>query len=152
MGKYFKIEEFTKSYVAEKNNIQNEPDEQSLNNLELTMGVMEKIRENWTVYCHQHKLKNPQIIITSGYRSEALNEAVGGSKTSAHRNGFACDFKPKNGEINALFKCVQQTLFNEGIPFDQLVYEKGKNTVWIHLGMRRNNNETRHQVKCLEVK
>lgn len=148
MAKYFVFSEFTKSETAKNLNIDNTPTEEYIydNILEL-MRIMDKIRENWTEYCTLNYLPNPEIIITSGYRCEALNEAVGGSKTSAHRIGSACDFIAKNGHNSDLFKVVQETIFNEGIPYDQLLNEKDFS--WIHLGLKTQNNERRYQIKNL---
>lgn len=150
MAKYFVFSEFTKSETAKKLNIDNTPTEEYIydNILEL-MRIMDKIREKWTEYCTLNYLPNPEIIITSGYRCEALNETVGGSKTSAHRIGSACDFKPRNGHLSDLFKVVQQVLFDYGIPFDQLIFETSASDQWIHFGLKTQNNEHRYQIKNL---
>ena len=49
------------------------------NNLLYIIERLDKIREEW----------GGPIIVTSGYRSQALNKAVGGSKTSAHCVGLS---------------------------------------------------------------
>lgn len=148
MAKYFTYSEFTKSETAKKHNIDNVPkDEYIQDNILELMGVMDIIREKWTDFCEDNYLSNPEIIITSGYRCNALNEVVGGSKTSAHKIGAACDFKAKNGQNGDLFGVVQDTLFNNGISWDQLIDES--NLTWIHLGLKNINNEKRHQIKKL---
>ncbi|MCI0352574.1 MAG: D-Ala-D-Ala carboxypeptidase family metallohydrolase [Acidobacteriales bacterium] len=65
--------------------------------------------------------------ITSGYRSPALNEAVGGSPLSQHKatgDYAACDFQP-------VVKTPLETVFDwirleSGLPFDQVILERGR--------------------------
>ena len=86
--KYFTISELTYSSKAKELRIDNTPfSYEVVENLErLIETLLDPIREAW----------GAPIIITSGYRSDALNKAVGGSKTSAHRYGLAVDVVPKN--------------------------------------------------------
>lgn len=147
MAKYFTVYEFIKSDTAKKLNIDNTPNEEQMDNILELMKVMDKIRERWTDYCEQNYLQNPEIIVNSGYRCNDLNEAVGGSKTSAHKIGSACDFEAKNGHNSDLFKVVQQTLYDEGIMWDQLIDEN--DGAWIHLGLQNRNGIRRMQIKSL---
>lgn len=148
MAKYFTYSEFIKSSTAKRLGIDNTPPTEEIqDNIIELMRVMDIIREKWTVYCKDNCLPNPQIIITSGYRCEALNKAVKGSQTSSHKIGSAADFKARNGQNSALFKVTQETLYNENIPFDQLIDEN--NCAWIHLGLKNRNNGRRGQVKAL---
>lgn len=137
MAEFFSAYEFYKSETANKLNIDNTPDEQEMDNILELMGIMDKIRGKWTEYCKENYLNNPQIIITSGYRSEALNKAVKGSKTSQHKDGSACDFEAKNGQNKALFKVILNMLDEGVIKCSQLIWEKGNedNPDWIHIGM-----------------
>lgn len=86
--KHFTISELTHSDKARELHIDNTPfSYEVVDNLtNLTENLLDPIREAW----------GKPIIITSGYRSDALNKAVGGSKTSAHRFGLAVDVVPKN--------------------------------------------------------
>lgn len=148
MSKYFVYSEFVRSSTAERLGIDNNPQEEYIqDNIIEMMRVMDKIRERWTYYCKDNCLQDPAIIVNSGYRCDALNEAVGGSKTSSHKIGSACDFEARNGRNSDLFKVAQQTLYDEGIPFDQLIDEHGGD--WIHLGLKNRNGERRGQVKAL---
>lgn len=68
------------------------------------------------------------IHVNSGYRSPALNKAVGGSKTSQHMTGLAADITAGSAAKNKiLFSLVQEL----DLPFDQLIDEK--NFRWIHV-------------------
>jgi hypothetical protein len=65
------------------------------------------------------------------YRSEALNTAIGGSKTSQHRFGQALDLDTLGSKSNAdLFNYI-----SENLNYDQLIWEAGNddNPDWIHV-------------------
>jgi len=66
------------------------------------------------------------VIVSSGYRSPALNKAIGGSTTSHHCQGYAVDFIcPGFGSpLN-----VAREIEASGIKFDQLIYEG----TWVHI-------------------
>jgi hypothetical protein len=77
------------------------------------------------------------ITITSGYRSKAVNKAVGGSPTSSHLHGSAADIKfadVSEGRVNQRVRAMQIAQFLEsiGLVFDQIIYYNS----WIHVGMR----------------
>ena len=71
------------------------------------------------------------IRINSGYRSPALNKAVGGSKTSQHCNGQAADFESSKISNPNLAKWIEKNLI-----FDQLILEfydgVDPNSGWVH--------------------
>lgn len=71
------------------------------------------------------------VIISSGYRCPALNEAVGGQPNSQHLVGEAADFiAPAFGSpstiVSALADCGD-------VDFDQLIEEHGAGTAWVHV-------------------
>lgn len=66
------------------------------------------------------------ISISSGYRSRALNRAVGGSRISAHLSGHAVDFNCYDfGDPLAVCRTIAASDF----AFDQLI-EEG---TWVHV-------------------
>ena len=70
---HFKLSEFTKSSTATARKIDNTPSQEVISNLQaLCQNVLEPLREYF----------NCPIIIDSGYRSPALNKAVGGVANS----------------------------------------------------------------------
>lgn len=145
MSQFFVYSEFTKSETAVRLKIDNEPKEEYIqdNILEL-MKVMDNIRLHWTAYCQENSYQNPEIIINSGYRCEALNKALGGSKTSAHKIGAAADFEAKNGRNKELFKVVKEVLKEYNIKFEELINEK--NFSWIHLALKTINGEQKMEI------
>lgn len=73
-----------------------------------------------------------EILITSCYRSRAVNLKIGGSTTSQHQFGEAVDFVSVKGgkELNEVF-----TWIADNLTFGQLIWEKGNddNPDWIHV-------------------
>lgn len=117
--KYFTIKELCKSSTATKLGISNTPNSEIVNNLErLVDNILDPLREEY----------GKPIQVNSGYRCDALNKAVGGSKTSQHRYGLAADITGKSKfENKKLFELVQKLK----LPFDQLIDES--NYSWIHV-------------------
>ena len=73
------------------------------------------------------------VIVTSGFRSVALNTAVGGSKTSAHMTGEAVDIKVGGMTSGALLMAFD----NFGIrDYDQLIAYAPSRGGHLHLGIK----------------
>jgi len=132
LSNYVSLYEVTKSDTAARRGISNEPTPEHLENLKtICTEVFDKIREHFGV----------PIYISSGYRSAALNKAIGGSSTSDHNLGRALDLDQdfrSNGITNMdVFKFIKDNL-----EFDQLIYEFGnsKNPDWVHVGYRKGAN------------
>ena len=117
--KYFTFDELSRSETAERLKIDNRPSEAAKSNLAaLTDNILDPLREAW----------GKPITVNSGYRCPALNKAVGGVATSQHMTGQAADITTGNKVDNArLFQLVQDL----GLPFDQLIDEKGFS--WVHV-------------------
>lgn len=124
---HFSISELIKSDVATKKKIKNEPDETALNNLlALMYDILEPAR----------KQLGAPIIVSSGYRCEKLNSAVGGVPNSQHLTGQAVDLVcTKRADKLELFKILSK------MDVDQLLYETNKaGTQWIHVSYKRDGN------------
>lgn len=137
-GKYFTFNELINSDTARKFNINNYPTEDAtINNLNISIEKLDKIREEWAKYCSKHNLGNPALIINSGYRCEKLNTAVKGSKTSEHMLGFAFDIDTANNQNKIFIEWLYDYLNKNEILFSQLINEKPVNGVpsWVHLGL-----------------
>lgn len=89
------------------------------------------------------------IRINSGYRSAAVNAAVGGSKTSAHRKGMAADIQPwKNTKANMLALAKLCRSLVRATHVDQVIIyttdgKDSENIKWIHIGF---SDKPRHQL------
>ena len=79
------------------------------------------------------------IRVNSGFRSYAVNKAVGGARKSQHMLGQAADITVYTKENNKkLFELIRDNL-----SFDQLINER--NYSWIHVSFR-SEAENRNQV------
>ena len=151
MGKYFTISELCESDKADKLGIINVPNEEEPKHIEELIEVCDKIREAWTALCEKNGWGRPSIRTNSGFRCEALNNAVGGSKTSAHRLGWAIDFEPNNQRNKEFFEFLSEWLIENNIAFDQLINEKPKCGVpsWVHFGLKNRQGLQRKQIFTL---
>lgn len=131
---YFSIEELCKSNTATIRGIDNTPTEEHRKHLqELIDNILNPLREAW----------GSAIRVNSGYRSPALNKAVGGSSTSAHSLGYAADLSPVNGKMREFKEFVKKWLKSR--KFDQYINEfKGKSE-WVHIGYKNSNGYQRKQ-------
>lgn len=71
------------------------------------------------------------LIVTSGFRCEQLNNAVGGSKTSQHLFFRAFDFLPKGQDLDECYAKLQWSQ----LVYKQLIKEQSGDKRWIHIGM-----------------
>lgn len=101
--------------------LDNTPPPKVLAQLYLTADRMERVRSI---------LGDNAIRVTSGYRSPAVNKAVGGSANSAHMTGHAVDFTcPGFGTIPEVVAALVAAKDELG-PFDQIIEEFGS---WVHI-------------------
>ena len=137
-SKYFTINELTRSDTANKLKINNEPKEEATkDNIKELMLFLDGVREDWTEECKDKGYGDAAIVVNSGYRSEALNKAVKGSKTSEHMLGTAADIEPKNGRNKEFFEWMKTYVADKN--FSQLINEypdKNGCPSWIHISIR----------------
>ncbi len=128
LSPHFWLSEFIESNTATRLGINNSPDPLAQANLFKVAALMEGVRK---------LLGGKPIIVSSGYRSEALNRAVKGSRVSDHLRGEACDFTcPSYGTPLQIAAAIAKS----GIKFGQLIEEFGD---WVHISLpnRSVNNE-----------
>lgn len=128
--KYFKLSELIGSETALKNKIENIPTWEELSSLYiLATDYLDPIREAY----------GEALNISSGFRSEELNNAVNGSTTSSHREGKAVDIqpnKPTKENVYDLWKFICNFLQKNNMKWDQCYIENSKGKVWwVHLGI-----------------
>lgn len=143
MPTYFTLAELLKSDTAKRKGIDNTPTwEVVANLLELTRDFLDPLRAAW----------GKPIRVSSGYRCERLNKAVGGSATSVHKKGWAADLQT-SGSFAKFRDFVVAWVREKGIKFDQLLLERDRKTgaQWIHVGLRNNAGQQRGIIKVMEV-
>ena len=91
------------------------------------------------------------IIINSGYRSEAVNKAVGGAKGSNHLTGCAADIRVTGIEQLVRYATILLDISDESQEdFDELLLERSpKGTYWLHFAVRPSGN--RRKVRLMNV-
>ena len=127
---HFSLSELTKSQTAERKGISNKPTLEHIENLtELCTHILEPTRRNFS----------KPIVITSGYRSEELCEAIGSKTTSQHAKGQAADFEMFGLDNKSLAKYIKNNLV-----FDQLILEfytpNDPSSGWVHCSYNKDEN------------
>ena len=147
LSKHFTLAELCKtSYHTADGNI---PSHVAIENLR-------NICENWledlrysqnTLY--GDKEHDIPIIISSGYRSEEVNQKCGGAKGSNHLTGCAVDIKCYGPE-QMIRKAGILLDIADGThrDFDELIIEKRGTTCWIHFAVRPSGNRRKILFDC----
>ena len=137
LSKYVSLAEVTRSDTAKRKGIDNSPTAEHLENLKvISEEVFDKVREYFGV----------PIFISSGYRSAALNKAIGGSATSDHNLGKALDLD-QDGHGNGVRNIDVLNYIINNLEFDQVIAEFKRadgDFDWVHVGYRKGAN--RNQV------
>lgn len=139
---HFTLKELVASDTAARKRIENIPSFEVVEHLsELTAKLLEPLRVAW----------GGPINVTSGYRCEKLNKAVGGVASSAHMRGDAADLQPGNGKIDEFIKFTRMWLYNNDIKYDQLIDERSGRTRWMHISLYSSTGTQRCEVKIMNV-
>ena len=140
MSKFFRLEEFLTSSTARQRSIENMPSFEIVEHLKELALFLDGLREDW----------GSSIIISSGYRCDALNKAVNGVSDSLHKKGWACDMVPSNGKFEEFKVFVVNWLKDK--KFDELIIESKGKSKWLHLQLYSNNGFQRCKTFSLNVK
>lgn len=127
LSPHFSLEEFTQSDTALRLGIDNSLPPQLANKALETAHMMERVR---AFLCDQARKEVP-IEVTSGYRCEALNAAIGGAPQSDHLRMMAVDFRaPTFGTPQKICQVMAPAVY--GLQIGQLILEYGS---WVHLSL-----------------
>lgn len=117
----FTLAEMIRSSAASRRGIDNTPSPVVIKALTaLCVHVLEPVR------AHHGR----PVIVTSGYRSPAVNKAIGGATTSQHVAGEAADFT-----VHGVSNIEVCRWMEKNLNYDQLIYEFGESG-WIHASYR----------------
>ena len=134
LSKNFSLIELTKSQTAERKGIDNTPSAEHQENLKsLCTNVLQPVRDNF------HRV----VSVSSGFRSQALCEAIGSKSTSQHAKGEAADF-----EIFGISNKELADWIHFNVNYDQLILEYWKesdpNSGWVHCSYTDGNNRRQY--------
>lgn len=145
------VEEVSKSLTAKRKGIDNTPKGDHLNNLiSLAQNIFQPIRNHF----------GAPIFVSSGYRSEELNKAIGGAHkiikgeyvaTSQHCKGQALDL-----DNDAVEYPSNKKIFNyikNNLDFDQLINEfpdNEGNPSWVHVSYRADKKNRGQVLKAVK--
>jgi len=133
MDREVSLKELLFSETATRLNINNEPNEEILINLQtLIIEIINPIVNRFG-----------DIRITSGYRSKELCEAIGSKPTSQHTKGEAVDFEVPNVSNKEVADWI-----NSNLIYDQLILEffnpNQINSGWIHCSFSKHQNRKQY--------
>jgi hypothetical protein len=139
LSDHFTIGELTKTSAM---GIDNTPSHAAVLNLK-------NLCENWLEPLRQRY--NKPILINSGFRSEAVNKAIGGVKGSNHLTGCAVDIRVTGPEQAIRYACILLDIADESKrDYDELLIERSpKGTYWLHFAVRPSGN--RKKVRFIQT-
>ena len=123
ISKHVSYKEGVYSITATRLGIDNTPNDEQLDNMELVAKeVFEPLRE-WV---------GKPIKVNSFFRGPGLNTAIGGARKSQHMKGQAMDIDDNYGHAT---NAEMYHWIKENLDFDQLIWEFGDddNPNWLHV-------------------
>ena len=133
---HFSLRELTRSSAASRIRDANMPEAGDLNALkQLCDVILEPLRD---------AVQRP-VRITSGFRSGAVNRAIGGAKGSQHMLGEAVDLKVRGFDATQLLEIIVEM----GLPFDQVISydpERGGHVHVSYTTRRANRGQKLHAI------
>ena len=142
LSKHLSLAEVTRSESAKRRGISNMPTPAHIENFKLLAeNVFEPIRKHFGKPIH----------ISSGYRSDALNKAIGGSKTSQHCTGEAIDID-MDGSANGITNKMVFDYIKDNLNFDQLIWEFGtaSNPDWVHVSYESTGKQRKQVLRAVK--
>lgn len=119
---HFTLAELTASSTAQRLGLDNTPRPELVPRLIMVAEMLERIRAR--VGC--------PVIVTSGYRAEPVNIAVGGATSSDHTQGHAADIvAPEFGSATEVARLLSPLVSVLGI--GQLILEGVRGKQWVHV-------------------
>ena len=149
LSKNLALAEVTRSETAKRKGISNMPTPEHIENFKkLAENVFQPIRDHFGV----------PIRISSGYRSAALNKAIGGAgktvngvyiPSSQHCTGEAIDIDMDGTTV------TNAQIFNfikDNLEFDQLIWEFGTDTNpdWVHVSYESTGKQRKQILKAIK--
>ena len=146
LSEHFTLAEMCKTSAKTQDG--NIPSHVHIENLKRLCGWLEMLRSEWN---KRYGEGNDPIIINSGYRSPAVNKAVGGVATSNHLTGCAADIRVAGIEQLIRYATILLDISDESQEdFDELLIERSpKGSYWLHFAVRTSGN--RRKVRLIQT-
>jgi zinc D-Ala-D-Ala carboxypeptidase len=116
LSQHFTLDEMT---VTQHRQFDNTPPPEVIANLTRLAELLEQVKT---------LLGGKPIMVNSAYRSPAINQSVGGAKTSQHLLGCAADIRVPGMTPDQVTRAVVAS----GLPFDQCIREFD---AWTHISI-----------------
>ena len=166
LTEHFTLAEMTKTSVK----IKNVPNEAQVKNLTRLWGWLEMLRSEWN---RRYGEGDDPIVINSGFRSAAVNKAVGGAANSNHLTGCAADIRVSGMEQALRYAVILLDISDESredltssragshlakqmqaslcarstADFDELLIERNaRGAIWLHFAVRESGNRRKLRV------
>ena len=135
LTEHFSLEEMCKTNA----NLKNVPNEAQVENMKRLCKWLEFLRDEWNL---RYGEGDDPIVINSGFRSPAVNAAVGGVKGSNHLTGCAADIRVSGIEQLVRYATILLDISDESQEdFDELLLERNaKGAYWLHFAVRATGN------------
>lgn len=143
LSEHLDLSEVIRSESAKRKGISNMPTPEHIANFKiLAENIFEPIRNHFRC----------PIIISSGYRSKALNAAVGGSATSQHCQGEAIDID-MDGTPHGVTNRMVFDYIKDNLNFDQLIFEFGTpdNPDWVHVSYETTGTQRKQVLRAARI-
>ena len=146
LSEHFTLAEMCKTSAKTQDG--NIPSHVHIENLKRLCGWLEMLRSEWN---KRYGEGDDPIVINSGYRSEAVNKAVGGVSGSNHLTGCAADIRVAGIEQLVRYATILLDISDESQEdFDELLLERSpKGGYWLHFAVRPTGN--RRKVRLIQT-
>ena len=158
LSEHFTLAEMCKTSAKTQDG--NIPSHVHIENLKRLCGWLEMLRSEWN---KRYGEGDDPIVINSGYRSEAVNKAVGGVKGSNHLTGCAADIRVAGIEQLVRYATILLDISDERLrvgdgtsgmgqeDFDELLLERSpRGGYWLHFAVRPPSQENRRKVSLIQ--
>ena len=138
ISKHISYKESVYSRTATRLNIDNNPNEYQMDNMEVIANELFEPLRSWV---------GGPVKINSFFRSPELNKAIGGSTKSQHCHGQAIDLDDTYGRAT---NAEMYEFIKKFLDFDQIIWEFGNddNPDWVHVSYV---SEEKNRNRCLKA-
>ncbi len=143
LSNHLSLQECTTSYEAKRRGLTNQPNDHDIEALKNTAEkIFEPIRIHFGV----------PIFVSCGYRSPALNLAIGGAPSSQHTKGEALDLD-QDGMTHGITNKMVFDYIKDHMDFDQLIWEFGdkNNPSWVHVSCKLNGTNRKEVLRSIRI-